>query len=108
MNDFQTMLDGLFWILMFLLGVDFATSGYLVFKKDLIAIEKPFFFGLLVIKARHKILIELHRQHQRGFLLEWMYSHKYLKYYALIGGMSIIFLSIAGFITFVYLPFIFR
>jgi hypothetical protein len=42
-----------FYFLILIVGLDFLLSGFLILKKNALALEKPFLLGLLLIKFTH-------------------------------------------------------
>jgi len=102
----QSAFDALFWIVMFVLGMDFFMSASLLFKKGPQALAGPVLLGLLFIKANQNIYKKMQKQYSPNFfnrLLELAYSYEYTRYYFLIGGLIIMIFSVLGFITFVLL-----
>ncbi len=80
----------LFYLAIFLGGLDFALSGFQVLRESPSSLEKPRLLGLLIIKVMH--VSDTSQKHNRLFLL--MFSTKTMGVYTFLSGVLLILSSL--------------
>ena len=81
----SSMFDMLFFLVMFLFGLDFILSSILVMRDEKRYISRPFLFGLWMLKR----IKSIDMSNQNKFA-SWLFSIKVLTFSWLIGGVFII------------------
>lgn len=94
--DFFTLF---FYIVIFLIGIDFSISGILLLKAHTMAIEKPRLLGLLSLKINRNMIDKMQNSNH---VYQSLYSFKYIRIYILVAGFLIIIGSLIGIIDLFY------